>query len=796
MRFLSHIPIRLKVLVVTLTACGVPLIAACSALFWFLTDNFRKEFVAELASLGAIVAQQSAVPLARADTKSAGDALAALKVNPHITAAIIFDAGGRVLASFGQDARPDEVPRAEPFGEVTLAQGYAYLSVPIPVPESAPGRLQLRARYQDQFRTLQTLYGTAMAAILAGSLVMTWAFASTLQRIITVPIAVLAKAARNVSEKEDYASRVPEAGRDEVGLLTRTFNEMLDQIQSREQRLRESQLRYEVAVEGSSDGLWDWDLANNGVYFSPRWKGMLGYADDQLPNSFDRFRSLVHPADLGGLLAKMDTYLHGREDTFEAEFRALCRDGSMRWILSRGAALRNEAGEPVRFAGSHTDITERKEAEDEIRLARAQFEALVNSIHGIVWEADPEDLRVLFISDQAETMLGFPLTSWLNDPQFWSKCLHPEDRPATLAAYGRGVATGKPFQLEYRVVAADATIVSLSASISVERVKGRPGRVRGVAIDITKQKLAAEQIARMQQELVEASRMAGMAEVATGVLHNVGNVLNSVNVSTALLLEQLNKSKTASLTKAVQLLDEHQHDLAAFLTQDPKGRQLPGFLAAIAEHLSREQSSLTREAQSLQENVEHIKQIVAMQQGFAKVSSTLEHLNLHELVEDALRLSTSALTRHRIDVVRAFEPSPPVQVDRHKVLQILVNLISNAKQALESRAAGRRLILRITQPDARCVRVDVIDNGVGIPPENLTRIFQHGFTTKKTGHGFGLHSGANTAKEMGGSLNAHSEGLGTGATFTLDLPVGKTIAGHDSESPFANASRELAHSSR
>ena len=226
----------------------------------------------------------------------------------------------------------------------------------------------------------------------------------------------------------------------------------------------------------------------------------------------------------------------------------------------------------------------------------------------------------------------------------------------------------------------------------------------------------------------------------------------------------------------------HKDDVGQFLTQDPKGKQLPGFFVALSEQLTREQAMLTKEMQGLQQNIDHIKQIVAMQQSYAKVSGVLEKLASHELVEDALRMSSTALARHQIEIVRQFDPVPPVLVDRHKVLQILVNLISNAKQALDDRPEGRRLTLRIAPGEGDSVRVEVSDNGAGIPKENLARIFNHGFTTKKTGHGFGLHSGANAAKEMGGSLGVRSDGEGTGATFILELPFSKKDAQRSSQS--------------
>ncbi len=281
---------------------------------------------------------------------------------------------------------------------------------------------------------------------------------------------------------------------------------------------------------------------------------------------------------------------------------------------------------------------------------------------------------------------------------------------------------------------------------------------------------AKDEFAQLSAQLVAASRQAGMAEIATGVLHNVGNVLNSVNLSASLILDRIAQSKVARLAQAVELLRAHPDDLAAFLTTDPRGKLLPQFFEAVAKELGQEQVALRQEAQSLLENVDHVKQIVAMQQSYVTVSGTRETLVVSELLDDALRMSNASLESRQIELVREFAEVPRVVADRHKALQILVNLLTNARQALESRPADRRIVLRI-RPGDHCVRIEVVDNGAGIAAENLTKIFRHGFTTKKTGHGFGLHSCANAAKEMGGSLGAHSDGPGSGATFALELPL-------------------------
>lgn len=277
---------------------------------------------------------------------------------------------------------------------------------------------------------------------------------------------------------------------------------------------------------------------------------------------------------------------------------------------------------------------------------------------------------------------------------------------------------------------------------------------------------------RTHQQLLETSRLAGMSEVATGVLHNVGNVLNSVNVSVALLREQGNKSQIQNLVKATALLRDHASDTAEFLTNDPKGQRLPGYLIKLGEYLDAERRAQQLELTDLGRNVEHIKEIVAMQQSYAQLNGTNENLDAEILVEDALRMNDAALGRHGVRLVRDFQSVPTVVADKHKVLQILINLIRNAKYALEeSPLREKTLTVAIFKASRGRVKIQVADNGIGIAAENLTRIFQHGFTTKKEGHGFGLHSSANAAREMGGNLTANSAGPGTGAVFTLELPI-------------------------
>ena len=426
------------------------------------------------------------------------------------------------------------------------------------------------------------------------------------------------------------------------------------------------------------------------------------------------------------------------------------------------------------------DISTAKRAEkrgwefaQELRSQQEKFETLVNSVEGIVWEAGADSKLLTFVSQRAERILGYASLNWLEVPDFWASKLHPDDRATVLEHRRRGVADRKNYVLEYRMIAADGHIVWIRDYTNVSREEDKPTLLRGILLDISEQKKADAELERLNKELVETSRMAGMAEVATGVLHNVGNVLNSVNVTVTLVRDSLRKSEIKSLNKVAELLQKNDQNIGQYLTTDPKGKMIPGFVVQVAQQLTRDNTELQTECDQLAGNIEHIKEIVSMQQSYARVSGCMETVSATSLIENSFQINAESFSRHGIEVIREFSDVPPVIVDKHKVLQILINLVNNAKHSLDDCGrADKKLRVGIGKvAGSDRVTITIKDNGVGIPPENLTKIFSHGFTTKVHGHGFGLHSGANAAKEMGGMLSASSEGPGKGATFTLELPT-------------------------
>ena len=620
------------------------MLVASAILFVYQLFSLRQGFDRDLASTAEMVANSSVAAISFHDRDAANEVLRVLRVKPQIVSSRLELPDGAVFAEYGEPLDAEQRGRFSAQNKSVFDGNVLYYSYRITLSGQQLATCLLRADYGRIYRGLLTAYLGILAGVLVIATILAWLLSYRLQQHITSPILQLARTSKLIAEKRDYSVRALRTNNDELGQLTDAFNQMLSEIQDQDAALKESREHYQLAVSGTDDGLWDWDLQKQKAYFSPRWKAMLGYDETELTESIAEFEQRLHPEDRERVLRAAKDHIDGRLPVFSLEFRMRQKSGDWVWIHSRASVQRDAEGLPYRMAGAHSDITARKESDVEL--------------------------------------------------------------------------------------------------------------------------------ARLNQKLHETSRQAGMAEVAIGVLHNVGNVLNSVNVSAGLVMQRLQDSRLRNLSKIAEMLRSQGAAVGTYLTVDPKGKMIPSYLGTLSEHLVEDHTAQLQELQLLTKNVDHIKQIVAMQQNYAKVAGLLEPAQPSDLVEDALRIAEGAYLRHRIEIVREFQSVPDLMADRHKTLQILVNLLNNAKQALDSsRVDGKRVVVRIFTDAPNQVKISVSDNGCGIPVENLARIFQHGFTTKKEGHGFGLHSGANAAREMGGRLLVHSDGPASGATFTLELPI-------------------------
>ena len=535
-----------------------------------------------------------------------------------------------------------------------------------------------------------------------------------------------------------------------------------------ERALRERAAELRNLAESMPQMVWKGRADGWIVYANQRWVDYTGLTLAETHG--EGWAKPVHPDDLQRASTTWQTALQNGADC-EMECRLSDRYGKYNWFLVRVVSQRDETGAVFGWLGACTNIDEQKRAAEALRLSEEKFRQLADNITDAFWIASPDLKSIHYASPGYELLTGRSRESWYANPDEWAASIVPEDLERVLAVAEALKRDESQVSVEYRVAHPDGGIRWVhTRGFQVRDAAGKLVRLTGIATDITDRKLAEASLEDANRKLRDASRQAGMAEVATNVLHNVGNVLNSVVTSAGVVMDNVRKSKISSLDKVVAMLREHEPNLASFITSDSRGRQLPEYLAQLSSLLLADRAETLKELESLRSNIEHINQIVAMQQRYATVSGVKEIIDLRELVEDSLRLNLGALDRHGVELIREFEAVPPLNVDKHRILQILVNLVRNAKYACDdSGRADKQVTVRVSNGHGQ-VLISVTDNGVGLPPENLTRIFFHGFTTRKDGHGFGLHSGALAAKEMGGSLRVHSDGPGKGATFTLELP--------------------------
>ncbi|HYC73129.1 MAG TPA: PAS domain-containing protein [Opitutaceae bacterium] len=801
-----HLPIKTKLTLIAMLASGAALVVAGVVFVAYERREYRENLVQDVTTLARMTALNVTAAVTFDDADSARQTLEALSAKPHIEAACIFAQDGARFAEFRRLYAPESPWPAGPGQGVKFGDTMLEVFYPIENEGDAIGTLYVRADLAELQHRLRD-FALLAAGVIVGASLLAYVIAARLQRMITGPIDSLASAAARVTAERDYSVRATRQGEDELGDLTDAFNTMLAEIEDRDAELRKAQESLERRVQertselAEASGLLEAMLENSPdfIYFKDR------------DSRFVRFsRALLHrlgrqdPAELRG---RTDADHFSSEHATEARAdeeeimrtglpiigkpeRETYPDGRTAWVLTTKMPWRDGAGNIIGTFGISRDITELKEAESRLAHERDLLRALLDSSPDAIYFKDRESRFVLISRSKAQKMLE-------RVPGLRDRLLGPGADPAAPADSDmfKGLSDADTYKDEHSALArADEeeimrtgrpligktekqTYLDGSVCWSITNKmpwRDREGRVIGtfgISKDITALKEAEEKLEAVHKELLATSRAAGMAEVATGVLHNVGNVLNSVNVSATLVADGLRHSKAGNVGKLRALLAEHQEDLPRFLAEDPRGRIVLPYLGTLADDLAKEQQAMLTELDQLRKNVDHIKDIVAMQQSYAKTSGVVEVVSAPDLIEDALRMNAGSLARHDVDIAREYQARPVLPVDKHKVLQILINLVRNAKYACDESGRTDKRITMGLRTDDEFVRISVQDNGVGIPPENLTRIFNHGFTTRAHGHGFGLHSGALAAKEMGGSLEVFSEGRGKGATFTLALPL-------------------------
>jgi PAS domain S-box-containing protein len=522
-----------------------------------------------------------------------------------------------------------------------------------------------------------------------------------------------------------------------------------------------------VLIESAAVAIYHIDEASNITYVNPEYRRIFGLTAEQ---SINDWAQGVHRDDRARMEdAWADFCRQPRPVRFE--YRTHPSEGTVRYFSEQVVAAVGVTG----FVGTITDVTDLVTARNELREAETLFRNTFNEAPVGITYADRSG-KLLRGNRVFCAMVG------IQPGELASRSIgdftHPDDVVRESTELKR-LWGGEVDIVDYekRYARKDGSVLWVRVTMALVREGNTaPEYSVGFVRDITARTESAQELERVHKQLMSASRQAGMAEVATNVLHNVGNILNSVNISASLVAERVKQSKAPSLSRIATLLKEKGPRVGEFIANDEGGKRIPEYLATLGEQLMIDQQLALQELASLRENLEHIKDTVAMQQNYAKRCGVIETVEVIDLVEDSLRLNAGALTRHGVTLHREFNEVPSITVDRHKVLQILVNLVRNAKYACDDSGRTDKLVTLRIESAVNGVRICVVDNGVGIPAENMGRLFTHGFTTRESGHGFGLHSGALAAQELGGSLHAESHGPGCGAAFILELPCSPSEA--------------------
>lgn len=293
-----------------------------------------------------------------------------------------------------------------------------------------------------------------------------------------------------------------------------------------------------------------------------------------------------------------------------------------------------------------------------------------------------------------------------------------------------------------------------------------------LVLEIHERKQMQLKVDSLHKKLILAARRAGMADIASGVLHNVGNILNNVTTSVGVTKEMIENSHVKNLTNLAKILEENRENLVTFLSTDSQGEKILNYINLLAKTLMDENKNVDNEICQLEKYISHIKDVVTMQQSMSSVIGMNESLKVSDVIEDAIMLNKTISENKNIEFTYDIQLTENVKLDRVKLLHILVNLIKNAIESLlETDNTNKHIWISVFKKDDTYFTIEVKDNGGGITPDNLIQIFNYGFTTKATGSGIGLHTSSSFIQEMDGKLYAKSNDPEPGATFIIELPI-------------------------
>ncbi len=527
--------------------------------------------------------------------------------------------------------------------------------------------------------------------------------------------------------------------------------------------------RLSVATQAAGLQCWEFDFKQNKVVWLDQGLGQQPGTSADIEAAgwalFDR----ILPEDLQVWRARMDEAVAQHKPILSQRSRRRDADGTLHHLQIYQRLFYDEEGAGARALGAMLDITESYQRQVDLEALSMRFGIATRAANAGVWEHRVQTGEIWW-NETMYAVYGCSAEIFRPTLDAAIAMIHPEDLAVAQAAWDNALRGSNQLHVQFRIVRPDGSIAHLdSLATVVTAADGSDPRLVGISLDISERVAAEQRERRLQKQLREASHQSGMAEVATGVLHNVGNVLNSLGVASATAQMRLKAWQNHRMGQVAAMLEENRGTLAAFLTNDDRGKRVPEYLKSLAVRLESDIAATRQDFDAISGHVQYLRQIIQAQQSFARMGGAHDEVDVKELLETALTLKGQDLKG--VEISRDIADLPILRTDRYKLLQIIVNFIANAYDAvMENGSTAPRIAIRVRTVLDR-LEIAVEDSGVGIAPEQLARVWEFGFTTKTHGHGFGLHSAAVAAQQLGGTVAVESGGVGLGARFSVTIPI-------------------------
>jgi signal transduction histidine kinase len=477
----------------------------------------------------------------------------------------------------------------------------------------------------------------------------------------------------------------------------------------------------------------------------------------------------ILPEDLEVWRARMDEAVAEHKPILSHRSRRRDASGMLHHLQIYQRIFYDENGERARALGTMFDITESFQRQADLEALSMRFGIATRAANAGVWEHRAQTGEIWW-NETMYAIYGCSVGNFHPTLDAAVAMIHRDDLAMAQAAWDLALRESNQLHVQFRIVRPDASIAHVdSLATVVTGPNGSDPRLVGISLDISERVAAEQRERQLQKQLREASHQSGMAEVATGVLHNVGNVLNSLGVASTTAQTRLKAWQIHRVAQIAAMLKENQDTLAEFLTKDERGKRVPEYLASLAARLESDMDATRQDFDAIGGHVLYLRQIVQAQQSFARTRGADDEVDVRELLETALTLKGQDLKG--VEITRDIGDPAIVRTDRYKLLQIIVNFVANAYDSVIENSTAEPRITILVRTVLDRLEIAVEDSGVGIAPELLSRVWEFGFTTKTHGHGFGLHSAAVAAQQLGGTVSAESGGVGLGARFSVTIPI-------------------------